>query len=110
MLKETVPSEADKPQPLSTNCDKSMVAASGEHRESDKYLLRTLKKCKNVDEWAAGLQTYPDVGILISYSRAEAIDFLDTVCVKGVETPVCIDAEKRGMLSYRLSDPRLHLQ
>ncbi|WP_240773590.1 hypothetical protein [Plantibacter sp. M259] len=84
-----------------------MVAAENEPSESEVALLATLDQCGTSEQWILGIQEHPTAGSFTSYSRAEAIDFLDLACIRHTDAVVCIDAAAQGHLTYELDDPRL---
>lgn len=84
-----------------------MQAAEREATESDTALLSTLDACETADAWIAALQAHPTAGVLIEYTREDAIESLDFFCVRRVDASVCVDAAAAGMLTYELDDPRL---
>lgn len=88
-------------------CDDAMVAAEQETGESETAILATLDKCATAENWFVGLQAHPTAGSFTSYTRPEAIDFLDLACIRRIDAVVCIDAAKQGHLTFELDDPRL---
>lgn len=91
----------------SSACDAAMVAAEQETGESETAILATLDQCESAEDWIIGLQAHPTAGSFTSYTRAEAIDFLDLACVRRIDAGVCIDASEQGHLTFELDDPRL---
>lgn len=101
-------SAGNAPEPLlSDECSNAMVAAENEPSESEVALLATLDQCGTSEQWILGIQEHPTAGSFTSYSRAEAIDFLDLACIRRTDAVVCIDAAAQGHLTYALDDPRL---
>jgi len=92
---------------LSAACSDAMIAAENEPSESEVALLATLDQCGSSEQWILGIQEHPTAGSFTSYSRAEAIDFLDLACIRRTDAAVCVDAAAEGHLSYELDDPRL---
>ncbi len=92
---------------LSAACSDAMIAAENEPSESEVALLATLDQCGSSEQWILGIQEHPTAGSFTSYSRAEAIDFLDLACIRRTNAAVCVDAAAEGHLSYELDDPRL---
>jgi hypothetical protein len=92
---------------VSAACTMAMQAAEREANESDTALLATLDACETADSWIAALQAHPGAGVLIEYTRGDAIESLDSYCVRRVDAPVCVDAAASGMLTYELDDTRL---
>lgn len=88
-------------------CDDAMIAAEQETGESETAILNTLDECATSDDWIVGLQAHPTAGSFTSYTRAEAIDFLDLACIRRIDAVVCIDAAEEGHLTFELDDPRL---
>ncbi len=88
-------------------CDTAMIAAENETGENETAILATLDECETAEDWIVGLQAHPTAGSFTSYTRAEAIDFLDLACVRRIDAVVCIDAAEHGHLSFELDDPRL---
>lgn len=98
--------QAAAPQ-LSAACSDAMIAAENEPSESEVALLATLDECGTSEQWILGIQEHPTAGAFMSYSRAEAIDFLDLACIGRTDAVVCVDAAAQGHLTYELDDPRL---
>jgi hypothetical protein len=88
-------------------CDAAMVAAEQETGESETAILATLDECTNSEDWIVGLQAHPTAGSFTSYTRDEAIDFLDIACIRRIDAVVCLDAAEQGHLTFELDDPRL---
>lgn len=88
-------------------CDTAMAIAAREETASDVAILATLDECVAADDWIAALQKHPGAGSLVSYTREEAIAFLDLACIRRIDAPTCIDAAEQGLLSFELDDPRL---
>ena len=88
-------------------CDAAMVAAEQETGDSETAILATLDECATAEDWIVGLQAHPTAGSFTSYTRTEAIEFLDLACIRRIDAGVCIDAAEQGHLTFELDDPRL---
>lgn len=102
----STPSEAGT-IPYAPACADAMAAAELEPAESDRAILSTLDTCVTADLWIVALQAHPLAGTLTSYTRDDAVAFLDLACMRRVDAVVCVDAAAQGLLSYELDDPRL---
>jgi hypothetical protein len=95
------------PPAATTACSSTMTQAENEPTESDTAILATLDDCLTADQWINALQEHPKAGTLTSYTRQDAIEFLDMACIRRSDAAVCIDAAAQGHLTYELDDPRL---
>ena len=84
-----------------------LTAASAETTESESLLLKTLSNCRSADEWIAAIQANPGAGSLTSYSTEDAQELLNLACMRATDTPACIDASSKNLLTFDLDDPRL---
>jgi len=91
--------------PVSAECDQMMTAAANEPNEVETSLIVTLTSCTTAAEWVAAIIAHPNAGAFTSYDEAEAHKSLDIFCVQYIQTPTCMDASQKGLLSYSPDDP-----
>jgi hypothetical protein len=79
-------------------CQESMTKAADEPDSTlaEPLIISTLTACTSVDEWLSELERQPSAMGLTAQARLGRID-LSVVCFRAPTTPVCIDAERRGV-------------
>lgn len=82
-------------------------AAIATGNASDSAILDTTRVCADADDWITALKKEPAAGSLTSYTTDDAKQFLNVVCIHSIKSKVCIDAEKRGYLTFKLDDHRV---
>jgi hypothetical protein len=74
------------------------AALESDDRRADPLITATLSACPDAAAWVDALLSYPAAMRLTS--SADPYPSLDTVCSGHLDTPVCADAQQRGLLSY----------
>jgi hypothetical protein len=82
-----------------TSCQSAFqrAAAVPLSRDNNAEIAETTRACADVDEWWATLKRYPDVFGVSRFSESERGLYVGSACTVGGNSPVCRDADMRGI-------------
>lgn len=83
----------------STSCEDAFISAASVplSQDNNSEIALTTNACSDVDEWWAMLQRYPDVFGVTYLLESEKGLYVGSACLVGQNSPVCRDAEARGI-------------
>lgn len=82
-----------------TSCQSAFqrAAAVPLSRDNNAEIAETTKACADVDEWWAMLKRHPDVFGVTGFLESEKGLYVGSACIVGAGSPVCRDANLRGI-------------
>lgn len=66
-------------------------------QDNNDEIAETTRACSDVDEWWSMLKRYPDVFGVTSFLESERGLYVGSACLVGQGSPVCQDADRRGI-------------
>jgi hypothetical protein len=83
----------------STSCETAFMRAAAVplSRDNNAEIAQTTKSCSDVDEWWAMLKRYPDTFGVSGFLESEKGLYVGSACTVGAGSPVCRDANLRGI-------------
>lgn len=82
-----------------TSCESAFrtAAAVPLSRDNNAEIAQTTRSCSDVDEWWSTLKRYPDVFGVSRFVESERGLYVGSACLVGEGSPVCRDANRRGI-------------
>ena len=93
------PSRAVGAGTTAASCESAFrqAAAVPLSRDNNAEIAQTTKSCSDVDEWWAMLKRYPDTFGVSGFLESEKGLYVGSACTVGAGSPVCRDANLRGI-------------
>jgi len=95
LIDETPPAS----EQLDSSCEQAFREAASVplSQDNNSEIRETTWSCGSVDEWWSMLQNYPDVFGMTFYPDSEKSLYVGSACLVGSGSPVCEDAERKGL-------------